>query len=109
MAYDNTYLQKDFETGVTRQNFWSYDTLDTAATCDTAAYGSGTTDKTNRTDLFSRGVRQGDMIFRRTWTTGIGVPNGGTIATAGWHLVITCTATTSDLSDTLAQTVTNTD
>lgn len=76
---------------------WSYWTLDTAATVDTAAYFNGA----------SRILQVGDIIDRVTWSTAIGT--GGTISTYGPHIVNSNTGGVVDTSDATAGTVTDTD
>lgn len=88
---------------------WKYDTTDSAATVDTAAYIS------NADKL---GMKKGDLVLRTTWSalptaasdlvTGAGT--APTITTMGWHIVLGVTAGGScDLTDVLALTATNTD
>jgi hypothetical protein len=72
---------------------FSYRTDDAAAAVDTAGYFAS--------------IRQlleiGDMIYRVT------INGSGVVQTAGLHVVMTKSATTVDVADTLALTVTNTD
>lgn len=88
---------------------WKYDTTDTAATVDTAAYIS------NADKL---GIKKGDIILRTTWSAlptaqsdlVTGAATAPTITTMGFHVVLGVTAAGScDLADALALTVTNTD
>lgn len=72
---------------------WAYRTDDAAAAVDTSGYFNEV-----RTLL-----EVGDLIYRVT------VNGSGVVQSAGWHTVITKTATAVDVADTTAATVTNTD
>lgn len=98
MAFDNAGLSKVAQFGgLTGCSMWKYDTLDTAADVDTAAYFTGEALKI---------LRVGDVILRTTWATAIAT---GTISTMGFHIVNANSGTAIDLADTLAITVTDTD
>ena len=71
----------------------TYRTEDAAAAVDTAGYFN---------DIRAL-LNVGDLIYRVT------VNSSGVVQTAGWHVVMTKTATAVDVSDTTALTVTNTD
>lgn len=78
-------------------NFYLYDTADAAADVDTA-------------DYFLKAINQlniGDVILRRTGT----LSEGGlsAITTAGFHVVKDKSATSIDVTDALALTMTDTD
>lgn len=89
---------------------WLYDTTDTAATVDTAAYIS---------NAFTLGMKKGDLVIRTTWSalptaesdlkTAVGT--APTISTTGFHKVMGIDPTTgsANLADALAITVTDTD
>jgi hypothetical protein len=99
MAFDITYLvpiteQSKKGSGLT---IWSYYTLDAVATVDTAAYFNSA----------SKLLSVGDIILRTTWSTAIGT--GGTISTAGFHIVNSNASGVVDVTDVLALTVTDTD
>ena len=76
---------------------WRYDTLDTHATVDTAAYFTG--------DSVGM-MRVGDLIDVVVWTTAI---RTGTISTYGRHIVNSSTGSAIDVSDVTVGTVTDTD
>lgn len=80
------------------RSLWYYETLDTAATVDTAAYFTGEALKK---------LKLGDLLFRTTWSTAIG--SGGTISTQGFHTVNASDGSAIDVADTLAITATDTD
>jgi len=76
---------------------WRYDTLDTHATVDTAAYFTG--DAVNM-------LKVGDIIDVCVWATAI---RTGTVSTYGRHIVLSNDGTTVDTSDVTVGTVTDTD
>lgn len=100
MAFDITYLVPITHQGKkgAASTIWSYWTLDTAATVDTAAYFNSA----------SKLLQVGDQILRTTWSTGIG-PSAGTISTQGTHIVLSNASGVVDVADTTAGTVTDTD
>lgn len=71
---------------------FSYKTEDTAATVDSADYFLSVI----------KLLEIGDAIYRVTTSS-------GALSTAGWHVVKDKTATSIDVADTLALTVTDTD
>jgi hypothetical protein len=95
MAYDKAHLAAI--TYANGRTGWQYDTLDTAATVDSAAYFTGRAIQM---------LRVGDIIRRRTWATAIGT---GTISTAGDHVVNANNGTTVDVTDSTALDQTDTD
>jgi hypothetical protein len=74
---------------------WMYATADAAATVDTAGYFP-----------VGYGIKLGDIIQRVTYDA---FPNPTSVSTAGTHLVNSVSATSIDVADTLAITVTDTD
>lgn len=98
MAFDITYLvpiTEQSKNGVASTR-WSYWTLDSTATVDTAGYFNSA----------SGLLRVGDIIDRVTWSTSIGT---GTISTYGTHIVNSNASGVVDVSDTTTGTVTDTD
>ena len=110
------YVSKDFS-GVLRfgagvgRNIWSYDTVDSLATIYAIGYVSDAKDK---------GVRKGDIVIIRIWTTAVPfadselkTPDGtaNDLVSTNLHFVIGISATTgaADLTSTLALTATNSD
>lgn len=77
MAYDNTYFVKRAgEIGAFRSQIWDYDTIDTQGDMNTAGYFTAANSTTNK-----RGVKVGDYIWARVWTTSIPTSiNSGTLA-----------------------------
>lgn len=73
--------------------FHTYSTQDTHATVDTAGYFNEVRDL----------LKSGDLIYVAVLT------GGGALSTAGFHVVRTKTATSVDVTDVTALTVTNTD
>jgi len=109
MAYTSGTLRVALEVpGVYSFKLWIYDTTDAAAAVDTAGYIS---------DAKQRGMNKGDLIIRRTWTslptraTGMQTADDAApvISTTGWHLVFGLDTNAAELTDALAQTMTNTD
>ncbi len=99
MAFDIAYLvpiSEQSKKGVASTR-WSYWTLDTAATVDSAGYFNSA----------SKLLQVGDIIDRVTWSTAIG--SGGTISTYGPHIVNSNASGVVDTSDATAGTVTDTD
>lgn len=94
MAYDSSQLCKVFDGN--GFSFYTYETLDAAATVDSAQYFNDSVDQ----------LRVGDIIMRRTWATAI---RSGTISTWGFHIVLSNDGTDVDVSDALAGVVTDTD
>ncbi len=76
---------------------YRYDTMDTHATVDTAAYFTG--EAVNMLNV-------GDIIDVVVWSTAV---RTGTISTYGRHIVNANNGTTVDVSDVTAGTVTDTD
>jgi hypothetical protein len=77
--------------------YWRYDTLDTHATVDSAAYFTG--------DSVGM-LRVGDLIDVIVWSTAV---RTGTISTYGRHIVNSSTGSAVDVSDVTVGTVTDTD
>lgn len=109
MAYTSGTLRVALEVpGVYSFKLWIYDTTDTAATVDTAGYIS---------DAKQRGMNKGDLILRRTWTslptrsTGMQTADDAApvLSTMGWHACFGLDTNAAELTDALAQTMTNTD
>jgi len=111
MAYNSDYLVLERQVGgKVGMKYWLYDTVDTAATVDTAGYIS---------DAGTRGMEKGDIVTVRAWTTAVPAANSEKTTAAGTanvltrigtHLVIgISTAGAADLTDVTAYTVTNTD
>lgn len=98
MAYADAYLFSRGPDGAVGNTLWRYDTLDAAATLDSAAYFTGNA---------VIKLRVGDVIQRVTWATAIGT--GGTISTYGWHIVNANDGTTVDVTDSTVGLVTDTD
>lgn len=73
--------------------FHTYSTQDTHATVDTSGYFNEVRDL----------LKIGDLIYVVVLT------GGGALSTAGWHVVRIKTATSVDVTDVTALTVTNTD
>lgn len=77
--------------------YYRYDTLDTHATVDTAAYFTG--ESINM-------LKVGDIIDVIVWATAV---RTGTISTYGRHIVNSSTGSAVDVSDVTVGTVTDTD
>lgn len=71
----------------------TYQTTDAHGTVDTSGYFNEVRDL----------LKVGDLIYVAVLT------GGGALSTAGWHVVLTKTATTVDVTNVTALTVTNTD
>lgn len=69
-AYNNDHFVADYQFGIFKNTRWSYETLDTVATMNTAGYFSNANNSTNK-----RRVQIGDEILATVWTTA--VPAGG--------------------------------
>ena len=76
---------------------WRYDTLDTHATVDSAAYFTG--EALNMLNV-------GDLIDVFVWSTAI---RSGTISTYGPHVVLSNDGTTVDVTDVTVGVVSDTD
>lgn len=82
---------------------WTYNTLDAAATVDSAGYFNSGTAYAGAYNL----LEIGDLIYRVTWSTAIGT--GGTFSTAGLHVVTGKASGTVDVTDATALGGTDTD
>jgi hypothetical protein len=76
---------------------WSYSTLDSHATVDSAGYFNEVLNL----------LEVGDVILVTVWATAIG--SGGTLSTSGFHVVKDKSTTAIDVTDVTALTVTDTD
>lgn len=111
-----SYASKHFRSvlnmgGAVGGNMWVYDTVDATTDVDAAGYVS---------DAKAKGVRKGDLVLVRIWTTAVPVADselmaadgaGNDLTAVGWHFVIGINATTgaADLANVLAITATNSD
>lgn len=96
MAFDKSRLSI-----LARANDWALwllQTTDAAAAVDTAGY-------ITPASAYYTMMKPGHVVIRVTYTD----TTYAAVSTAGIHVVITASATSVDLSDTLALTVTNTD
>ena len=95
MAYASGYLTRI--AGGNGFSQFRYDTMDTHATVDTAAYF---------TDEAVNMLEVGDIIDVVVWATAI---RTGTVSTYGRHIVLSNDGTTVDVGDVTVGTVTDTD
>lgn len=112
MAYETKHFRSILDMGgQVGGNMWMLDTIDATASVDTAAYIS---------DAKAKGVRKGDIVIVRIWTTAVPVADselmaadgaGNDLVSVNLHFVIGINATTgaADLTATLALTPTNAD
>lgn len=110
MAYASSQLRKvlDFG-GDVGGSLWVYDTPDAVATVYAAGYIS---------DAWAKGMRKGDVIIHRRWTTAIPAADSELLTAAGTANVLLggtimycigiSTAGAADLTDGTAISVTNT-
>jgi hypothetical protein len=99
MAFDINYLvpiTEQSKKGVASTR-WSYWTLDTHATVDTAAYFNAA----------SKLLQVGDIIDVVVWATAIGT--GGTISTYGPHIVLSNASGVVDVGNVTVGVVTDSD
>lgn len=104
MALDITYLNPSggqSKRGRSPQQF-TYATLDTHATVDTAGYFNGGVANGGAYNI----LEIGDMVDVVVWATAIGT---GTISTYGRHIVLAKAAGVLNTSDVTVGAVTNTD
>lgn len=113
MAYASKHLRKVLDFGGTVGGaMYVYDTADAVATVYAAGY---------ITDAGSKGLRKGDLVLHRRWTTAVPAADSEVKTAAGsaniflgmtWMVVMGLTASgneyTADLSDGTAVSVTNT-
>lgn len=112
MAYTSKHLRAALDLGgIVGGKLWVLDTIEATTDVDTAGYLS---------DAREKGMRKGDIVIVRIWTTSIPVaeseiitPDGtaNDLVAVGFHFVIGINATTgaADLTNVLAITATNTD
>lgn len=93
------FIRKNFQpaagtaVGALAPAIHTYSTQDAHATVDTTGYFNEVRDL----------LKIGDLIYVAVLT------GGGALSTAGWHVVLTKTATAVDVTNVTALTVTNTD
>ena len=107
MAFDKAYLNPvggQSKRGKAPQ-VWTYATLDTHATVDSAQYfnGGSNTPYGGAYNL----LEIGDIIYVVVWATAIGA--GGTLSTYGTHIVKDKASGAIDVTDVTVGTVTDTD